>query len=113
MSVQKISKQEAVFRDRYRGRSIEVHLGWDRALQRHYLQVQYADGKCESVYCSDEDVNVTRYTDLTYFLRYLLQLGVHIPRDAVRAVSTAPMRSFGTAQRSVRDPATNRATARS
>lgn len=94
MQEQKTSKLEAVFRDSYRQRPIAIRIGWDRALQRHYLAIDYANGKCERLYHSDDDPNVTRYTDLTYFLRYLLSLGVRIPKEAVRAVSAAPLWNF-------------------
>lgn len=105
MSQQHTSKIEAFFKSHHRNRQIEIRMGWDRAMQRHYLTIDFADGKRESVYRSDEDPNVSRYTDLTYYLRYLLSLGVRIPRDAVRAVSAAPLWSFDSkGSRALRSP---------
>ena len=103
MTQQRLSKLEALFQATYRQRPISIRMGWDRALQCHYLAVDYADGKREPLYRSDDDANVSRYTDLTYFLRYLLSLGVRIPREAVRAVSAAPLWSFAPAPRGCGD----------
>ena len=91
MTEQRTSKMEAAFRAEHRRRPIAIRMGWDRALQQHYLAIDFADGKREPVYRSEDDPNVSRYTDLTHFLRYLLSLGVRIPKEAVRAVSAAPL----------------------
>lgn len=89
---------EYQFVSTYQSRPVHVRMGWSRALQRHYLIIQYTDGNEGMVYSHADDPDVSRYTELGYFVKKLIGLGLAVPKAAVRGLTTAPWRD-GTAIR--------------
>jgi len=82
----------------YQGQPVQVRMGWSRALQRYYLKVEYAERDQAPVYDHADDPNVTRYTELGYFVKKLVSLGLTVPKAAVRGLAAAPWRD-GTSMR--------------
>jgi hypothetical protein len=71
---------EYVFATSYQGRPVRVRMGWSRALQRYYVLVEYTERNQAPVYDHDADPDVTRYTELGYFVKKLGQSGADRPQ---------------------------------
>lgn len=82
---------EYVFTASYQGSPVHVRIGWNRAMQSHYLYVVPSHGNASAVYVSDSDPEVTRYTELTYFVRKALVMGLRVPKAVVRGLVMAPL----------------------
>ncbi|MGY2491967.1 hypothetical protein [Cupriavidus sp. CP313] len=71
----------------YQRRPVEIRLGWDSAKQYHTLCVGHAEppeAPRLAVYSHLTDPQVTRYSDLVYYLRKLASLGLSIPKRMTR-----------------------------
>jgi hypothetical protein len=88
--------REFVFLSTYRNRLVRVHMGWSRALQRHYMTVEYTERNEAMAYSHENDPLVTRYTDAHYFIRTALGMGLQVPKTVIHGLIAAPLRD-GTA----------------
>ncbi|WP_316669448.1 hypothetical protein [Ralstonia psammae] len=87
---------EYIFLSTYQNHPVRVRMGWSRCLQRYYVLVEYTTRNAVPIYSHDEDPDVSRYTDLGYFVKKLIGLGLSVPKAAVRGLISAPLRD-GTA----------------
>jgi len=88
---------EFVFSARYQEQPVRVRIGWDRPLQSYFLHVEYTGHKDQLAYSSTHDPAVSRYTELSYFIKKALEMGMRVPRAAVHGLTLAPLHD-GTAK---------------
>lgn len=86
---------EYVFLSTYQDRPARVRMGWSRSSQRYYLLVERMESAKTPIYDWEKDPDVSRYTDLTYFVKKLIRLGLTVPKAAVRGLAIAPWRDDG------------------
>lgn len=83
---------EFVFLSAHQGRPVRVHMGWNRALQRYSLLVEYTERREAPVYNRVDDPNVSRDTEFAYFVKRVVSLGLTVPKAAVHGLTIAPWR---------------------